>query len=161
MMNDKQKFNSEFKELILRCEKALQEASTRKKFWYFYNCDEYNKENEDNIYISLETEKGKKTIAFYCWFRIDGQKDYDYQIEERKKNPNIKIEDAPLKKCIVIAEGDWHKPNYYGKDLNKLHPSDFFSYEQKILEKKYFLKEKNEAATFFLNHLKKILNEDI
>ena len=160
-MDDKQRFNSEFKELIIRCEKILQDASKKKKFWYFYNCDEYNKEGQDNIYISLDTDKGKKTICFYCWFWMDGQKDYHYQIEEQKKNPNIKIEDAPLKKCILIKESDWHKPMYYNKDVDSWRPSDFLSYEDDVLKKNYFLKEKNEAASFFLDLLKKIVNEDI
>ena len=78
-----------------------------------------------------------------------------------KKNPNIKIEDAPLKKCILIKESDWHKPMYYGKDIDSWRPSDFLSYEDDVLEKNYFLKEKNEAESYFLEHLKKVVNEDI
>ena len=153
-MEDKQRFNSEFKELIIRCEKVLEEASIQKKFSYSYICND-----EDNIYISLDTDKGKKIIGFYCWFWLDEHPDYEFQLEEQKKNPNIKLEDAPPKKCIVITEGGWHKPMYYGKDIDNWRPSDFLSYEEKVLEKRYFLKEKNEAASFFLDHIKKIVNE--
>ena len=160
-MDDKQRFNSEFKELIIRCAKVLEEAYKKKKFWYFYNCDEHNKENQDNIYISLETEKGKKIIGFYCWFWMDEHKDIEFQIKEQKTNPELKIEDAPPIKCILIREGDWHKPTYYGKELSDWRPSDFLSYEKDVLNKRYFLKEKNEAASYFLEHLKKIVNEDI
>ena len=160
-MEDKQRFNSEFKELIIRSEKVLEQASKQKKFSYYYNCDEYNKEDHDNIYISLDTDKGKKIIGFYCWFWLDEHKDYEFQLEEQKKNPNIKLEDAPPKKCILITEGGWHKPMYYGKGIDNWRPSDFLSYEEKVLEKRYFLKEKNEATSFFLERLKKVVNEDI
>ena len=153
-MEDKQRFKSEFKELIIRCEKVLEEASKQKKFRYSYICND-----EDNIYISLDTDKGKKIIGFYCWFWLDEHPDYEFQLEEQKKNPNIKLEDAPPKKCIVITEGDWHKPMYYGKDIDNWRPSDFLSYEENILEKRYFLKEKNEAESFFLDHVKKIVDE--
>ena len=34
-------------------------------------------------------------------------------------------------------------------------------YKEKLLEKRYFLKEKNEATSFFLERLKKVVNEDI
>jgi len=160
-VDNKQRFSSEFKELIIRCEKVLEEASKKNKFWYFYNCDEYNRDNQENIYISLEGEKGKKDLGFYCWFWLNEHKDFEFQLEEQKKNPKLKLEDAPPYKCILVTEGDWHKPMYYGKDIDDWRPSDFLSYEKKVLEKKYFLKEKNEATSFFLAHLKKVVNEDI
>ena len=60
----------------------------------------------------------------------------------------------------MLTEGDWHEPSYYGKDIGDWRPTDFLSYEKKVLEKRYFLKEKNEASYFFLEHLKKVVNED-
>jgi hypothetical protein len=49
---------------------------------------------------------------------------------------------------------------HYGKDISEWRPSDFLSYEEKVLNKSYFLKDKDEAVSFFISHLKKVVKED-
>ena len=161
-MNDNERFNTEFKDLILECDKILVKEyelkSKTKKISYFFNC---KVAEQDSIQIKLESDKGSKWIGFNCFFFLNEHQDFEFQLEAQKKNPKLKLEDAPPKKCIVLTEGEWHEPMHYGKDISEWRPSDFLSYEEKVLEKRYFLKEKNEAASFFLERLKKVVNEDI
>ena len=160
-MNDNERFNAEFKDLILECDKILVKEyelkSKTKKISYFFNC---KVAEQDSIQIKLESEKGSKWICFSCFFFLNEHQDLEFQLEAQKKNPKLKLEDAPPKKCIVLTENEWHDPMHYGKDISEWRPSDFLSYEGHVLNKSYFLKDKNEAVTFFLNHLKKVVNED-
>ena len=160
-MNYNERFNADFKDLILECDKILVKEyelkSKTRNIYYFFNC---KVAEQDSIYIKLENEKGTKVISFHCFYHLNEHPDFEFQLEAQKKNPKLKLEDAPPRKCISLTEGEWHEPMHYGKDISEWRPTDFLSYEEKVLEKSYFLKDKDEAVTFFLNHLKKVVKED-
>lgn len=163
-MSEAQRFYTEFKDLILECDKILAKEyelkSKTKSISYFFNCKVLREDVQDVIQIKLENEKGTKWLSFCCLFSLNEHKDFEFQLEAQKKNPKLKLEDAPPKKCILLTEGEWHEPMHYGKDISDWRPSDFLSYEENVLEKRYFLKDKDEAVSFFTSHLKKVVKED-
>ena len=160
-MNDNERFNADFKDLILECDKILVKEyelkSKTRNIYYFFNCKDAE---QDSIQIKLESEKGSKWISFHCFYSLNEHRDFEFQLEAQKKNPKLKLEDAPPKKCISLFEGEWHEPMHYGKDISEWRPTDFLSYEENVLEKFYFLKDKDEAVSFFISHLKKVVKED-
>ena len=152
------RFENDFKNLIEKSRRLIEDNEKIKS--KIKNISSSFNVAEDFLHIGLENEKGKKTIALYCFYQLEGHKDHVLYIEELKKNPELKLENMPSKKIIQITEGSWHKPMYYDKKLENLRPSDFWPNDKKILEKSFFLEEKNKAIEFFLVHLSKILAEE-
>ena len=152
------RFENDFKSLIEKSRRLIEDNEKIKS--KIKNINSYFFVEEDYLHIGLENEKGKKNIALYCFYQLEGHKDHVLYIEELKKNPELKLENMPSKKIIQITEGSWHKPMYYDKKLENLRPSDFWPNDKKILEKSFFLEEKNKAIEFFLVHLSKILAEE-
>ena len=152
------RFENDFKNLIEKSRRLIEDNEKIKS--KIKNISSSFNVAEDCLHIGLENEKGKKTIALYCFYQLEGHKDHVLYFEELKKNPDLKLENMPSKKIIQITEGSWHKPMYYDKKLENLRPSDFWPNDKKILEKSFFLEEKNKAIEFFLVHLSKILAEE-
>ena len=152
------RFENDFKSLIEKSRRLIEDNEKIKS--KTKNISSFFHVAEDYLHIDLDNEKGKKTIALYCFYQLEGQKDHELYFEERKKNPDLKLENMPSKKIIEITEGSWHKPMYYDKNLENLHPADFWPNDEKILKKSFFLEEKNKAIEFFLVHLTKIIAEE-
>ena len=98
-MNDNERFNAEFKDLILECDKILVKEyelkSKTKKISYFFNC---KVAEQDSIQIKLESEKGSKWIGFSCFFFLNEHQDFEFQLEAQKKKPKIEIRRCSPKK---------------------------------------------------------------
>ena len=91
-MSEAQRFYTEFKDLILECDKILAKEyelkSKTKSISYFFNCKVLREDAQDAIHIKLENEKGTKRLSFCCFFSLNEHKDFEFQLEAQKKIQN-------------------------------------------------------------------------